>query len=181
MASQGPLSPGTVGSDPDTLIGYGSPMVNVNNVKVSDNVYSDNSAFNNNNSGLRAQNFGFSIPTGSTINGVLVEIELKASSSSNVSINYLKLIKSNGTVGSQNKCEYPSNYYLPVTETYASWGSSSDLWSDTWTAEDINDTDFGIVLLMAGYDEIGYIDHIRITVYYTAGGGSANTGFFGLM
>lgn len=177
MASQGPLSPGTVGDDPATgLFGYGAAMSNVNNVKVSDNVYANNSIGPSNNRGLTAQNFGFSIPTGSTIDGILVEVEGKEASG-NTRVNAIKTIKADGTIGTTQKG--PSSYWNG-TDTYYSFGSSSDLWGDTWTAEDINDTDFGTVLLVAGYDDTCSMDHIRITVYYTAGS-SANTGFFGLM
>lgn len=178
MASQGPLSPGTIVNDPATgLFGYGGPMTNPDNVKVSDNVYATNQESPGNNRGVAAKNFGFSVPTGSTIDGILVEVEGKEASG-NTRVNAIKTIKADGTIGTTQKG--PSSYWNG-TDTYYSFGSSSDLWGDTWTAEDINDTDFGTVLLVSGYENACSMDHIRITVYYTAGGGSANTGFFGLM
>ena len=56
--------------------------------------------------------------------------------------NSIKIIKSDGTIGTTNKS---TGATLPTTDTYISYGSSSDLWDDTWTAEDINDVDFGMV------------------------------------
>lgn len=177
MATQGPLSPGTVTNDPSTLLGFGGTVNNVNNVKVSDNAYANNADSPGNNRGLTAQNFGFSIPTGSTIDGILFEIEGKEASG-NTRVNFIYTIKANGTKGTSNRS---TGTYWNGTDTYYSHGSSTDLWGDSWTAEDINDVDFGTVFVIGGYDDPAYIDHIRCTVYYTAGGGSANTGFFGLM
>lgn len=177
MASSGPLSPGTVLVGSSTALGYGNSFTNPDNIKVSDNTYANSPTESQ--ATIQAGNFGFSIPTGSTIDGVVVEIEKKATySASNVSESVVKLVKANGTVGTTNKA---AGGYWSLTESYVSYGSSSDLWGDTWTAEDINDADFGVAMAMYAYDDVGKIDHIRCTVYYTEGGGSANTGFFGLM
>ncbi len=80
------------------------------------------------------------------------------------------IVKSDGTIGTTNKS---GNLYWNNTDTYKSFGSASDLWGEVWTAEDINDIDFGVVF--AGKEtnpeklsaNTTYVDHIRITVYYT--------------
>jgi len=55
----------------------------------------------------------------------------------------VKIVKADGTIGTTNKASGTS---WSATEAYFSYGSSSDLWGETWTAENINDVDFGIVL-----------------------------------
>ena len=58
---------------------------------------------------------------------------------------------------------------MPLSDTYISYGSSTDLWGETWANTDINDIDFGVVLsLNMGARTTAFIDHIRITVSYTA-------------
>lgn len=170
MASQGPLSPGTATTP--GLAGGGA-MTNPNNIKVSDNAYA--TYFDGQNS-VDAQNFGFSIPTGSTINGILFEVEKKYSGDGSSNDIIVSVIKANGTLGSQNKTAVA----WTTSDAYASYGGASDLWAETWTAEDINDADFGLSFRSRPFEDTASIDHIRCTVYYTAGS-SANTGFFGLM
>jgi hypothetical protein len=55
--------------------------------------------------------------------------------------NFVRIVKSDGTYGSQNKTTFAS--FPSPTATYDSYGSSGDLWGETWTPADINDTDFG--------------------------------------
>jgi len=115
------------------------------------------------------------------------------------------IVKSNGTLGTTDKA---TNTLISTTESYISYGSSSDLWGETWTPTDINDIDFGVVYSVYGtglstiishylkatnfgfsipsgatingiFVEVEvkkaessnsyntYIDHIRVTVYYT--------------
>ena len=177
MASQGPLSPGTTTS-PSTGFGYYTGLSNPDNMKVSDNTYASYDTVTTNIS-WHVTNFGFSIPTGSTINGILFEIERKSLySGENITDSVVKVVKANGTPGSTSK---HTGTAWALSDQYDSFGGAADLWSETWTAEDINDADFGIFFVSYGYEVSMRIDHIRCTVYYTEGGGSANTGFFGLM
>lgn len=121
---------------------------------------------------LNATNFGFTIPTGSTINGILVEIEKRDDMGGAAWTDFaVKIVLANGTIGSVNEGKIGTNW--PAVDTYVSYGNSTYLWGETWTAEDINDIDFGVVL-SATYrleDEVFYgnVDDIRMTVYYTEG------------
>jgi len=58
--------------------------------------------------------------------------------------NEVKIVKSDGTIGTTNKADTVNAWHYPPT--YIPYGSSSELWNETWTAEDINDIDFGVVL-----------------------------------
>ena len=146
----------------------------VNNAKVSDDVYATATV-----SGishyLKATNFGFSIPTGATINGILVEIERKHASDVIYTIDSIvKIVKADGTFGTTNKADTATHW--TTTDTYKSYGSSSDLWGETWDSTKINDVDFGVGLSIEGFVGTGvsYVDHIRITVYYTEAAGGTN-------
>ncbi len=172
-SDSGAISPGTMANDATTGT---DAWVNVNNAKVSDDVYA---TFNQAGSGyeysnyLNATNFGFTIPTGAVIDGILVGVEKKSDSYSfGIIDTYAKIIKADGTKGTGNKALVPPCEW---TDTYASYGGAADLWGETWTAEDINDADFGFALSAYGKDTTAFVDHIRITVYYTTGGGGAST------
>jgi len=56
----------------------------------------------------------------------------------------VKIVKSDGSVGSTNKANTEDDW--PASDTYESYGASDDLWGETWSASDINDSDFGVVL-----------------------------------
>jgi hypothetical protein len=167
----GPRS-GSVFSD-DNVIGsyvFGSTA----NAGVSDNNRSSASAILSVLSGdthyLKASGFGFSIPTGSIIKGIFVEVEKSAS---NVSIlasiedNSVRLIKGGTIVGTNHKLSGTWS----TSESYHGYGNSTDLWGTTWTVADINASNFGIAFSSSIVGIIGLfpsarIDHMRITVSY---------------
>lgn len=123
---------------------------------------------------LKVTNFGYDIPSTATIRGILVEIEKSRSggSAGNARDSVVSLVKSDGTVSATNKADTTTNW--PTSEAYTPYGSVADLWSETWTYNDINDPDFGVVLAAkgstAGTDRIANVDHIRLTVYYSVNG-----------
>jgi len=165
MSSIGPLSPGTVIDDATVgTVAWSNP----NNAKVSDGNYSIALPAGGGISHyLKATNFGFSIPIGATINGILVEIEENYFTAGGTTTeNAIKIVKSDGTIGTTNKS---TGATFPTTDTYISYGSSSDLWGEMWDNTKINDVDFGVVLSVnsvSSYSNAA-VDHIRITVYYT--------------
>jgi hypothetical protein len=171
-ASQGPNSPGTMADDASVgAIAWSFP----DNAKISDNAYA--TLYGNAVSHyLKATNYGFSIPAGATINGILVEIERRGESevAGYVKDYEVKIVKADGTIGSTNKADTVTHY--PSTDTYKSYGGIADLWGETWSPTQVNDSDFGVVLssslVSGGGPDYGYpyVDHIRITVYYTIGG-----------
>ena len=163
-------SPGTMAND--SAVGYAA-WSNPDNAKASDNSYAIatlTGGYEVSNY-LKATNFGFNIPTGATIDGILVEIEKRIFGDGDVvSDNIVSIVKANGSVGSTNKA-IAGNWTL--IEAYSSYGGATDKWSETLTEADINDSDFGVVLSVngdeddGGYNSTARVDHIRITVYYT--------------
>ncbi len=118
---------------------------------------------------LKASNFGFSIPTGATINGIKVEFNKdKFAGSSDVKDTEVKIVKG-GSIGSTNKAETTTDW--SESFSYVDYGGATDLWGETWTAEDINLSTFGVVMAVnLTKTAIARVDHIRITVYYTTAG-----------
>ena len=183
MVSQETNSPGTMADD-DTV---GTAIwTNPDRAKVSDNSYATAGEITTQTSHyLKATNFRFNIPTDATIKGIVVEIERKSTLDSVkgwVIDSAVKIVKSDGSIGATNKGDTITHW--SVAESNFVYGSSSDLWGETWTPADIKDIDFGaalstLVTYVLTPGSIAWVDHIRITVYYIApltkaeGGGRA--------
>lgn len=166
MASQGPNTAGT-GAD-DSAVGTVT-WSNPGNVTASDNTYATAAVNSTTSHYLKATNFGFSIPAGSTIDGVVVEWERKANTGGAVD-NSVKLVKAGSVTGSDKS----TGAWWSTTESFVSFGASNDLWGATLSASDVNDSTFGAAL--SGKSTFGSItlsvDSCRITVYYTAAASS---------
>lgn len=168
---QGPNNPAS-SSNVACTFSYGStiPYAPSNAIYTSDNVYASAlhcACCDQNTNCLFATNFGFSIPGGATITGIIVEIE-KGTNSSNLQDNGLRLLKNNLEVGS----DY-AQFSIPwqLSDTYVTYGGCTDLWGTTWTPSDINSPNFGLAFASIDYSCSGLvssrIDHIRITICYT--------------
>lgn len=170
MSSSGPNSPATGAN-----IAYsGFAWTNPGNVVASDNSYATRyvSGYTDY---LRATDFGFAIPSGATINGIVVEVERKSSAGYSIT-DYVnpgscKLIKGGSAVGASKA---DGGTWWPTSDAYKSYGGASDLWDTTWTDTEINDSGFGFQISCYSFSKstpTASIDHIRITVYYTEGVG----------
>lgn len=174
MASQGPNSAGTGAND--ASVGSRA-WNNPSNIVSSNNTRAF--AANANTQYLKATNFGFSIPGGATIDGIVVEIERYCtdSASNNAKDLEVKIVKG-GSIQSTNRADLASNW--PLSDAYATYGSSTDLWGTTWTDSDINSSSFGVVIRadIVNFGKgtvLAEVDHVRITVYYTTGGGGGSS------
>ncbi len=121
---------------------------------------------------LCASNFGFTIPAGATIDGVVVEIEQSAASSvgspQSAGI-YLTADAATQILSSDNKA---SGALWPTTDAYETYGASSDGWNAGLTASIVNGSGFGVLVQATltggkGTNTVR-VDHVRVTVYYTA-------------
>lgn len=165
MPSQGPLSPALIVSDPLAgVVAWDFPE----NAGVSDDAYASFTAANDTSPSqwLSATNFGFTIPSGATIDSITVEIERSETSVTADIIDVeVKLLKA-GVAGENNQADIVNEW--PLTDAYKTYAGG--LWGDTWTANDINATNFGVVLSAQSWALLGgsgFVDHIRITVAYT--------------
>lgn len=119
---------------------------------------------------LSATNFSFSIPSGAIINGILVEIERKSVGAVGATIdNSVKIIKG----GTPSGTDFAGETWNTGTDRVDSYGGASELWGLAWTYSDINASNFGFAISAgtSGISSDAYVDHVRITVYYTAASG----------
>ncbi|MCL4415127.1 MAG: hypothetical protein M1365_00275 [Actinobacteria bacterium] len=167
-----------------TVVGYddsgtgcrntGGNWVNPTNSTSSNNLYASygGSYFDNNeiSDELQSSNFGFSIPNGATIDGIVVEIEKHSASGDNAVDYDVRLTKSAGVQTGTNKADTTTNWGYADPNSYKTYGSSSDLWGTTWSEAEVENSGFGVVVCAKSNNDTNvdiYIDHVRITVYYT--------------
>lgn len=162
----GPKSPGTVtGND-----GGGDPWTNPSNA-VSSNDSRATYAKNAFSDLLIATDFGFTLPAGSTVSGIVAEIERRQTGAGSVADTSVYIVKGGSVQTTENKAD-PAHPSWPTVDTYKAYGNLADLWSQTWAYTDINAANFGIALEVFCFDSgQAEVDHIRITVYYTDPGG----------
>lgn len=111
-------------------------------------------------------NFGFSIPSDATIDGISVETETFHDSGYGAAVP-IKLIYNSSTIG-----------YTKFVISYDSWendtvGGSTDLWNATLTPTIVNSSSFGICQWV-NYNAMGNRYFVRwyyMTVYYTEASG----------
>ena len=171
MASQGPNLPGTASTDNSVGVISWSDIDQIKNDTSNTiaSVYSGSGSYQKSEY-IKGTNYGFTIPTGSTINGIEVTIEEGRNNYALAYEDEVKIIKANGAYGTQNKA---TNTLSTALNVYT-LGGASDLWGEAWTASDINDTDFGValsvkVLTVFKYPAPAFVGYIKIKVYYTEG------------
>ena len=125
---------------------------------------------------LNCQGFGFAIPSGATINGIVLEAEASTTISGKVYASTVKLIKGGTVSGNDLGATTPT---LNNTDAFFTYGTATELWGLAWTDPDVNASNFGGVISYQ-YNATGsqtvLADSMRITVYYTAaaGGGTVS-------
>lgn len=170
MATAGPNSPGT--GETESAGGGLIPWSLPGNILASDDSRSTVTLGTSTSDYLKATNFGFSIPAGATINGITVAIE-RHDTDSNCNDAAVRIIKG-GTIGSTDKSAagWPDGPPDGSPETY---GGTSDLWGETWTADDINASTFGFAIKASGTSASpsskARVDHITISIDYTEAAG----------
>jgi hypothetical protein len=121
---------------------------------------------------LKATNFGFAIPADSTVNGVEVEIERRATgSNTNIADDEVRLVVS-GTVQGANLAAVGT--WL-ASDIYVQYGSSVELWGASLSPSMVNASNFGVVISARDQASGGscpnsataQVDHIRMTIFYT--------------
>ncbi|UCE19308.1 MAG: T9SS type A sorting domain-containing protein [Gemmatimonadota bacterium] len=143
---------------------------------------------------LVATDFGFTIPPGATIDGIEVEWEKGAwawcdyimqpggqhcphkRSAHDEAVRIVKpvTIAPGVEIWFIGTTDRSIGGVWPEWDTYVAHGGSSDLWGESWTPADINSPNFGAAIATHAQYEVQvtdymFIDHVRITVYYTGG------------
>lgn len=169
MATAGPFYPGTVATE----IGPSgdNDWVNPGNVSADDGTEAQITAAtydaNDHSYRLQATNFNFAsvVPAGSTIDGILVEIDRRSFAGA-AEDQEVRLYDSTGTLVGDDKQTATA---WPGTLTVASYGGAADTWNAGLDAADIRSSGFGVALIVlatAANTDIG-VDFIRVTVTYT--------------
>ena len=148
--------------------GFGSSWSNPERIYADDDSYSTSSISQSYHSEtLDAKNFGFHIPTDATIKGIQVTIGHKSRDTNSIKDRSIYLLK-NSIISGDNNAD--TTTYWPTTETAASYGSTSSLWGTTWTVDQINSSNFGVLLSVdnnnSSHSRTASVDYIKITITY---------------
>jgi len=170
-------SPGTSAGADDATTGCtnsGGNWLNPTNAASSNNAYASygGTYFDANeiSDELRVSNLGLSLPTGATIDGIVVEIEKHTAGGDNAVDYDVRLTKVAGTQIGTNKADTTTNWAQSDPNSYTSYGGASDLWGTTWTEAEVESSGFGLVFCGKSNNDANVdlnVDHISITVYYT--------------
>lgn len=122
---------------------------------------------------IRADQFGFDIPTGATIDGIVAYPSIKASVAG-VFLDYSVVMLKGGTPPAGGDDKKDTSNYWPTTETLRSYGGPTDLWNVSWAASDINASTFGFAVrptyTSAYSSATAYVDYMAMLIYYTFDG-----------
>ena len=178
LTSTGATAPGTLTDDNSAGTETWS---NPSNASSSNNSYATaapNSTGTDTSHYLKVTNFGFSIPTGATINGVMVGIERKCNKNSAQDFTIdreLKLVVGGTITGndlSSGGGSFASADKWPTSDITYYYGGGGELWGLSLSASDINASNFGCAFRCEMENDaitVASVDAITITVFYTAG------------
>jgi uncharacterized repeat protein (TIGR01451 family) len=119
---------------------------------------------------IQCTGYGFAIPAGATINGIIVNVERNSSSTTATvpTDAQVRLVRA-GVIGATNRATTTSYTGADVVEAH---GSVTDLWGDTWTTANINAATFGVAYAaqkpgIGGGNRTVNVDYIGVVVDYT--------------
>ena len=167
-ADTGVKYPATISTTQET--GDDNDWVNPSNVNANDAAYASitHPTFDNGDVSylLRATNFGFLVPSAAIIDGIVVEIERYYANGQVIDVD-VNLTK-NGTARVGSDYSTGANFVASPGST-VTFGGATNKWGTSWTVAEVNATTFGVFYKMgaSANDADGFLDFIRITVYYT--------------
>lgn len=131
----------------------------------------DVQAFDNGyNDGLEITGFGLALPADAMVRGLAFTVDRDADDDQAVdqSVRILRAGSATGT-------DHASATHWPQTFSPVVYGGPNDTWGTTWSAQDVNQPGFGVVIVprylsSAGNDRVE-VDSVSVTVFY--GGTSA--------
>lgn len=172
MPSAGPFFAGTAAND--ASIGFVA-WTNTSNATGATDASFAACTYSAPNTGnyLKVTNFGFSVPTGATIQGIVVAVQKKKSAGGDDVIDQAVRIVKGGTIGATDRGT--ADQWPTPTSDSVPYGSASDLWGETWTAADVNASTFGAAVAPAPADTLfgagtAQVDAVTITVTYADAG-----------
>jgi len=155
----GPNSPGATFND----VSFGTvAWTSPGNATASDDTYAQASPGGGNTNYLEANNFNLGVPASGIIDGIEVGIEKRSALGSIVDAR-IRIVKG-GVVGATDRSSVAT---WPTTDTVVIHGGPTDKWGDTWTAADVNASNFGVAISATDAFDVAGVDHITITIYYS--------------
>lgn len=122
---------------------------------------------------LKLTNFGFAIPEGATVLGIVASIRRRFTLSeggTGAADRKARIVKG-GEIQSAADRAAGAAWGSPETKVF---GAADDLWSQSWEPADVNATGFGFAMsAIVGILTTAEVDHVAITVYYTEVEGEA--------
>lgn len=114
---------------------------------------------------LVLDHFGFDIPSGATIEGIVITIRHAAGGAEEASDQRVRIVKA-GAIGLTPR-EKPG--FWPETLTDEDYGGTSDLWGEEWSPAEINSAQFGVAVAALPGDTGGraYVDIAYVSVNYS--------------
>ncbi|HEX2628433.1 MAG TPA: hypothetical protein VHM26_05470 [Chitinophagaceae bacterium] len=151
-----------------TLVGSSSNWNNAGNMSVDDGSYASFADLPNTTGAytdyITITGFGFSIPPSAIVTGILVEIE--RSDPNQQTSDYSVRIIRKGIIGAAEKS---TGLPYPATDSYQSYGGSTDTWGETWSYKEIGSSSFGVAIAAqrsaTGGISAGQIDNVRVTIF----------------
>jgi hypothetical protein len=120
---------------------------------------------------LKITNFNFAIPTEAEILGIKVEFNRyvdQGATNFNVYDSRVRIVKGGTIQSDEDKAKEDAWILGYDNKDWEDYGGEEDLWTQTWTPADINNSGFGVAIsaYVSGVGPVGLIDNCRITVYY---------------
>ena len=114
---------------------------------------------------LLTTGYGFALPTGATVRGLVVTVVRSASFVDEITDYGCSVVKAGNPVGLPKLNLGP----WPTSTQTLTYGSATNTWGQTWTAELVNATDFGAAFAARGTmatAEMALVDHVTVTVHF---------------
>ena len=109
---------------------------------------------------LTVKEFGFNVPETTTPQGFIITVETDAAQDYGL---FVQMLKNGVPVGT------PQGIIPALTTTTTVFGSINDLFGDSWTASDINNTEFGVQLTANAPlgSTTAFVGFVQIEVFFT--------------
>lgn len=129
---------------------------------------------------LVCKNLDSNIPTGATIEGIRIYIDRYNAFAGDGTVIYKDnaiYLTKNGTDTVGDNKSTATTWPSSDTDSYATYGGVTDLWGTSWTASEINDDNFGVMIGPSiEYDSLSgenggsaKIDHVYVEITYSGG------------
>jgi hypothetical protein len=156
-----------------TSVGGSAAWSNPGNAVSSDNTYATQTTVVTaaNNGYLHGVQLASTVPSGATINGIEVQIEVKGSSTS-CRFDTVQLI----IAGTKSGSNLSTGTAPTTSDAVYTYGGATTLWGLTPSDTDVNGATFGVAFRFKKSGKgtvVTSVDQVQMKIYYTAGGGSS--------